>query len=224
MPVITALKPQQKRRQRLAVFVDGEFFAGIDRETAVQLRLKVGDAVEPGDLSKILEREEEIRAREKCLRWLEARSRTRRELEDRLRRLDVSPEIAGRVLDRLEETGLLNDAALAKSLAQDRLRGGGVGKRRVRSELIKRGVDRDTVESILKTAGENGEVPGRVRDEAQACLALARRKAAAYRRLPAETGRRRLMGFLARRGFGLEDIYRAVDQVLPEERDERKNA
>jgi regulatory protein len=216
MPVITALKPQQKRRQRLAVFVDNEFFAGIDREVAAQLRLQVGDAVETRDLAKMLEREEEVRAREKCLRWLEAHTRTRRELADRLRRLEVAPAIAARVLDRLEQTGLLNDAALAKSMAQERLRGGSVGKRRLRSELIKRGMDRETVESTLETVGEG--------DEGASCLALAQRKAAAYRRLPLEIGRRRLVGFLARRGFGLEDIYRAVDLALPHERDERENA
>lgn len=216
MPIITALKPQQKRRQRLAVFVDGEFFAGIEREVAAVLHLKVGDAVQPSDLAKLLDREEEVRAREKCLRWLEAHSRTRRELQDRLLRLGVGREIAERVLDRLEQAGLLNDAALARSLAQERLRGGGMGKRRLRGELLKRGVNREAVDAAVEAAADG--------EEAESCLALARRKAAAYRSVPSETARRRLAGFLARRGFEPEDIFRAVDQVLPREHMERENA
>ncbi|MEW6517738.1 MAG: regulatory protein RecX [candidate division FCPU426 bacterium] len=234
MPVITALKPQQKRRQRLAVFIDGEFFAGVEREVAAELHLKVGDPVEPDDLARLLDREEEVRAREKCLTWLSAHGRTRRELQDRLRRLDIRPEIAGRVLDRLEQAGLLNDHALAVSLVQDRLRGGEVGRRRLRGELLKRGVARETVEAALEESGAvdgaeapgmpGAEVPGMLRDEAESCLELAQRKAKAYRNLPRETGRRRLAGFLARRGFGPEDIFRAVDRALPGESDEKEQA
>jgi regulatory protein len=208
MPRITAIETQARRPQRRSVFVDGEFLAGVDLEAVAALKLRVGQDVAAADLRRLLEREEEVRARELCLRWLGVASRTRRQLADRLRRKDVSDDVAARVLDRLQASGLIDDAALARDLVRVQVRTGAMGRRRLALELAKRGVSREDADAVLA-----GEAPT---DEAQACRELAERKAGAYRRLERPVARRRLAGFLARRGFDAEDVRAAVDAALPE--------
>jgi regulatory protein len=208
MPRITAIETQVRRPRRRSVFVDGEFLAGVDLEAVVALKLSVGQEVATADLRRLLEREEEVKARELCLRWLGVASRTRRHLADRLRRKDVDDGVAVRVLDRLQAAGLIDDAVLARDLVRVQVRNGAMGRRRLASELAKRGVPRADADEVLAS-----EAPA---DEAQACRELAERKAGAYRRLERPKARQRLAGFLARRGFDAEDVRAAVNAVLPE--------
>ncbi len=209
MSAITAITAPAKHPNRRSLFVDGEFVAEVSAEIVEQLRLKVGDAADPADLARILEREEEVRARERCLRWLEVRARSRRELQERLRQAGFAPAVAERVLARLAQAGLVNDAAFAQALVHDRLRGGGLGRRRLRAELAKRGVERDQIEATLSGTDAAGE--------AETCRQLALRQAFRYRRLPRAAARRRLSGYLARRGFSAQDVFQAVDEALPDE-------
>jgi regulatory protein len=206
---ITAIETQRSHKRRSSIFVDGEFFAGVDQEVVALLKLKAGQAVNPADLAKILEREEDVRVRELVLRWLDVAPRTRRQLADRLRLKGVEDAAAGRVLDRLQAAGLINDEAYARLWIKSKTRSGALGRRRIAAELARRGVSRDTAEEAL--------VEEASADESEAVAELARRKAAAYRGLARDVARRRLAGFLSRRGFAPEDIFRAVDAVLPKE-------
>lgn len=213
MSQITAIDIQQRHPSRRSIYVDGEFFAGVNREVVVLLKLKAGQTVHPEDLRRILEREEDVRVREQVLRWLEISPRTRRQLADRLRQKGVEDAAAVRVLDRLQAAGVINDETYAREWVRSRSRNNAMGRRRLSAELAKRGVDWDDAQAVL-----DEEAPG---SDAGACETLALGKAAGYRRLPRETARRRLTGFLARRGFSGEDVRRAVNAALPEERAER---
>jgi len=212
MSQITAIDIQQRHKARRSIFVDGEFFAGVDQEVVALLNLKPGQAVNPEDLRRILEREEDVRARELVLRWLDFAPRTRRQLADKLRQKGVDDAVAARVLDRLQAAGLINDESYARDWVKSHSRTGALGRRRIGAELARRGVDRDTAAAAMEE-----EAPA---DEGEACEDLARRKAAQYRNLPRDAARRRLTGFLSRRGFSGEDVYRAVDKALPRKEQE----
>lgn len=209
MPRITSIKTQARRKKRRAIYVDDAFFCGVDQEVISKLRLQPGQEVDPGQLQHITEAEEEVRIRERCLRLLDHRARTRWELSGRLRQDDVDPGLAERVLDRLQEQGLVNDQAFARLFIRDRSRVQGLGRRRLQAELTRRGVAREIVEQAL-----HEELPPEEDDD---CAALARRKAQAYRGLPLEVARRRLTAFLSRRGFQWESIRPAVERALPGE-------
>ncbi len=155
----------------------------------------------------MLEREAEDRAREMCLRWLEAAPRTRRQLADRLRQKDVDEAAAGRALDRLQAAGLIDDEAYARNWIRAHAPEGAMGRRRLAAELARRGVPRETADRVLAD-----EAPP---DEGRAAETVAARQAVRYRGLPREAARRRLAGFLSRRGFVPEEVFRAVDRVLP---------
>lgn len=91
------------------------------------------------------------------------------------------------VLDRLQSRGLLCDQRMAQVLA--RTRGARYGRLRIRQELERRGVDRDTIAAVLPPPEQ----------EAAAALALWQRKFGAP---PADLKDRARQGrFLAARGF-----------------------
>jgi regulatory protein len=211
MPRITAIQPQAKNKQRVSVFVEGEFFCGVTAEAAARLGLKPGQEKTESELLRLRDAETDIQVREQALRWLDRRAYARVELARRLRFKQFPAEAVERVLDRLQGVGLLDDTAFAREWLRSRTRSGSLGSRRVRQELKQKGIAEDVINAVwAENAGES---------EGESCEELARKKWRSFRTLERETARRRLLGFLTRRGFALEDALRAVEQVAPKNGD-----
>ncbi|NTV51756.1 MAG: regulatory protein RecX [Candidatus Firestonebacteria bacterium] len=207
MPRITEIKPQVKNKQRRSVFVDGEFYCGVSEEAAVRLRLKAGQELSTAELERLRDAEADIEVREQALRWLDRRAYARGELARRLKFKQFPPESVERVLDRLAGAGLINDEAFALEWLRARTRTGALGGRRVKSELKQKGVSDETIAAVWAQAGPESE------DES--CEELAQKKWRSLKTLERETARRRLLSFLTRRGFSLEDALRTVERVAP---------
>src|ERR1700754_768720 len=101
----------------------------------------------PPQSTSEVSREEQARAL--CLRLLTARARTRAELEGQLAKRGYPDEVSGRVLDRLTEVGLVDDADFAEQWVRSRRLNAGKGKRALAAELRTKGVDNEGVTAAL---------------------------------------------------------------------------
>lgn len=153
----------------------------------------------------------EATARAICLRLLTGAPKTRAQLAQALRRKEVADEIAERVLDRLSEVGLVDDAAFAEAWVESRHSGRGLARRALQSELRQRGVSDETAERALDTLDEE--------DELAAARDLVARKLAASRGLDTHKRARRLFGMLARKGYSSDLAARVVREALAAEGD-----
>lgn len=147
-------------------------------------------------------------ARTICLRLLTQSPRTRAQLAEALSRRGVPDEAAGRVLARLGDVGLIDDATFARAWVSSRHRGRGLAGRALTAELRHRGVDAET------TAEAVGELDPET--EEQTARALVRRRLAGSgdARLDPTTRQRRLLGLLARKGYPAGLAYRVVREEL----------
>ena len=145
-------------------------------------------------------------ARTIVLRRLEAAPRTRGELARTLRERGVPDDVAGGVLDRFEEVGLVDDRMFARMWVESRHAGRGLSARALRAELLRKGVDPEIVSEAVAAVSDA--------DEVAAATALARRKARSLQGLPTATQVRRLAGALARKGYGPGVASRVVREVL----------
>lgn len=148
-------------------------------------------------------------ARSICLRLLTGAPKTRAQLADALRRKNVSDEVAERVLDRLGEVGLVDDAAFAEAWVQSRHAGRGLARKALRSELRQRGVGADTAAEALQTLDHDHEVI--------AARSLVERRLPSTRRLQRATRFRRLVGMLARKGYSGALAAQVVREALEAE-------
>jgi regulatory protein len=133
-------------------------------------------------------------ARSVCLRALTGAPKTRKQLGDLLARRGVPEEAAVAVLDRFTEVGLIDDAAFARAWVDSRQAGRGLGRRALRAELHAKGVDAEVAAEAVAEVGDD--------DEREAARELVRRRLAAMSRLDRTTATRRLLGMLARKGYG----------------------
>ena len=155
----------------------------------------------------------EERAREICLRALERRMHSRRELALKLRQKGVPEEVGEAVLDRLAEVGLVDDEAFARMYVTSRQRSRPRGHRGLLAELLRKGIERETAAAILEELEEE-EDP----------VETARRAVAAKLRSlsgrPPRERKRKAMDFLVRRGFGYDVAARALEDLEEEGEEE----
>ncbi|HEY9290428.1 MAG TPA: regulatory protein RecX [Microlunatus sp.] len=147
-------------------------------------------------------------AREIVLRQLTAQQRSRSELAKALKQRDVPDDAADVVLDRMEDVGLVDDAAFAESWVQSRQSRRSLSRRALRQELVRKGVDRDDIDNALSTVEPD--------DELAAATALAEKKLRSMRGLERDVKYRRLAGALARRGFSAGLTSQVLSSVLGE--------
>jgi regulatory protein len=149
-------------------------------------------------------------AYEYALKLLTARSYTARSLLRKLTQKGIALEEARAVLDRLEASGLVNDAKFAEQYARSKVLTSGASKRRVVQDLRRKGIAEPLANAAIAKVFEDEQIDATVLAEK-----AARKKLAQMGDLEPLVLRRRLFGFLARRGYELDDIKRAVSKVLP---------
>jgi regulatory protein len=130
-------------------------------------------------------------AKDRALRLLGVRWRSRAELETRLAGAGFGPQEIAQALDDLERTGLVEDGRFARELVRDHAARRLSGDRAIRSALRQKGVAGQVAEAALQEAG----------DEAIRARALADRRAARMAGLDPDAAFRRLVGLLVRRGY-----------------------
>jgi regulatory protein len=117
-------------------------------------------------------------------------------------------ERAERVISKLRDVGLIDDADFARQVVRSKV-SSGASKRRVQQELFKRGVARDVADDAVAEVLEDEAV-----DEVAVAERVARQRLPSLASADATTRRRRLYAFLARRGHASETIRKVMDRVL----------
>ncbi|ANH39339.1 Regulatory protein RecX [Nocardioides dokdonensis FR1436] len=165
----------------------------------------------PDPVAEVPHADPESVARTILLDQLTGRARSRKELSDKLAAKLVPDDVATRLLDRFEEIGLIDDEAFARSWVAARGPGeGGTGRRlaprALSQELRRKGIDDEIVREVLDEVDPD--------DEEQAARALVRKKLRSLSRVDDVTATRRLVGMLARKGYGSGLCFLVVREEL----------
>jgi regulatory protein len=138
-----------------------------------------------------------------ALRLIELRPRTVREIGDKLAKRGIDKAETEAAVIWLESIGLLNDEKFARDWIENRRHFRPMGVIRLRQELRAKGIAQDIINAAVSKYQQGA-------DEIPAALDLAQRKMKLYRNLDRETAKRRLAGFLARRGYGIEVVKKVL--------------
>lgn len=207
--VITAIRAQARDSQRVSLDIDGEFALGISLDVLAHEALFVGQHLDEATIARLMQAVAFDQAKQAALRLLELRPRSQRELSERLRQRGFSADTIAAVTALLHERGLIDDAAFATYLVEQRQRLHHRGAGAIRTDLRRHGIDNGTIADISAShdLGAN--------DEANA-LAFARKIAARHRGLDRTTFMRRVGGSLQRRGFASSAVRVALTTVWHE--------
>lgn len=199
-----------RNRQRIIRFESEPEFT-ISEETYLRFGLSAGQELSEIDQKEIITEDGVAMAREAAMRLLNARMRSRTELCQRLLKRDFQADTVERVLNVLTGAGLLNDERFARAWVNDRLNLRPSGLMLLRRELKKHGIAESIIDQVLSEHSED--------DEIERAWSLLSRRRAQFEGLDIQTSRRRMSGYLARRGFSGHTMYTAVNRLLNDMRE-----
>lgn len=187
--VITALVLQKRNDARVNLFVDGDFACAISLEQATTLHK--GQELSDADIAELRAGGEADLAYQRALRYLGARPRSAEEIVAYLLRKGVDEVVAETILQRLRARGYVDDEAFARFWVENRNRFRPRGVRALRYELRQKGVEGEIIEEALSEQDEDAAAWDAVAGKIERWAGLEQRDF-----------EQKLMGLLARRGFG----------------------
>lgn len=209
MPTITALERARGRRGWRDVYLDGELAGSLPAKACREAGLAVGAELPPGELARLRDVAHREEAVDRALRYLSHRPRSRSEMERHLRRKGYVQAAVEGAVARCTELGYLDDRAFAAAYARDRIRLRPRAAALLISELGKRGVSYGDARAGVERAFEQEGVT-----ETDLLRRAAEKRWRVLRGRDPEEIRRKLQGYLSRRGFAGAEVFEVVDGLV----------
>ena len=210
MPTITQISEHPRKPGRYIIDVDGAEYAVVNADVLTEAKVRIGVVIDDVRAAQLLEAGQVVETYDRALNLLAFRARSARELGRRLAEKGASPATVEKVIDKLRDVGLIDDADFARQVARSKV-SGGASKRRLHQELFKRGVARDVADAVVTEVLEQENV-----DQVAIAERVARKRLPSLASADAQSRRRRLYAFLARRGHDSETIRTVMQRVLDE--------
>lgn len=204
---ISSLEADPRRGASVRIQVAGQPYCTVPADIAAAERLRVGDLIDDARHERLSRAADAEAAFRTALRSLEARSYARGDLARRLVRKGHPRTAVDGALERAQGLGLLDDAAFARGYVETRS-ARGRGPVRLTRDLMAMGVERSVIDGALASHWPDGL------EEAEVPLALVKRRAAQLAGLPPVVRRRRLLAFLARRGYSGRTVSAVVAEAI----------
>lgn len=206
MHKITALTVQKRNKDRVNVFLDGEYAFSLAMHIAAGLRL--GQSLSDDQIEDMQFSDSVEKAKQNAYRYLSYRPRSISETQTHLRNRGYDQSTIEKVIDRLTELELLDDWEFAQYWVEQRETFKPRGRLALRQELYQKGLSREIIDASVATV-----------DEKIAALNAAQRKADRWSHLSKEEFFLKLGRYLQRRGFSYE-LIATVCQELWEKLDQ----
>ena len=207
---ITAIKRQKRDPNRVNIYLDDDFAFGLSRIIAGWL--DVGHELDDEKIISLKAEDEQEVAYQRVLKFISYRIRTEDEIRRNLIKHKVQPEVIDDVLQKLRRNGLVNDMKFAISWVENRNEFRPRAHRMLTYELRQKGITDEIISQTLDGISSDEEL----------AVKAAQNQVHKYMGLEWPNFRRKLIGFLARRGFSYNIISLVVDQVWAENRSQEK--
>lgn len=203
---ITAIKTQNRRRgsARAGIYLDGSFAFSMERDMVVKRGLCMEQPLSDSQVKELALADVSGKCYNAAIRLLSYRPRSEAEIRARLNQRFDREIIEGVVL-QLRESQMIDDTAFALYWIEEREYFSPRGKRLLKVELTRKGIDGEVIDEVLDGIDDN-----------ECAYRAAQKKGQSLIREDHETFKRKLGGFLLRRGFGYETVNSTTERLWQE--------
>ena len=143
-----------------------------------------------------------------ALRFLSYRTRSEKEVRDKLKTKLAEPEVIEKVISKLKEKRFINDEEFARQWIENRNRFKPRSLRLIKLELKQKGISEEIVEKIIF----NDEFL--ISNDLEQAKRLVEKKIGKFKGLPKQEIYQKLGRFLASKGFNWDTIKKSIDDIL----------
>tara|TARA_B100001123_G_C14995597_1_gene901431 strand:+ start:252 stop:875 length:624 start_codon:yes stop_codon:yes gene_type:complete len=192
---------------QIMLFLNHEQFGILPADFVFKFGLRVGLKIRRDTIVKLLQAEEIMQAKNFAIRLLQEKEiYTKPELLEVLSREGFSREGINTSIEDLEKAGFIKDKTFAQNWIRRREKSNPRGKEVLKLELAGKGVALSTIDQVLSSIDPNREL--------DTALRLAEKQVKRYKSLEPHVAKRRLHGFLARRGFSYNTVGQVMHKIL----------
>lgn len=203
---ITHIQAPHRHDSRCMIYLDGEPFQEVQQSLITKFGLRTGLEMEEEDLRELIRQDELPRAKRYAFDLLVRQAYSRKGMEQKLRKRGFSDKTVEETIQSLQRLDYIKDEAYAEDWVFQRSRSRPRGKRLLRQELGRKGIDRTTIDRVLEEIDDEQEF--------ELAMRAAKKQMRHYERLETTVARRRLYGFLGRRGFDANICRQVVEEIL----------
>src|ERR1035438_292181 len=190
---VTNIKQQVKKTDRYSIFIDNKYSFSLSEAELVGLKLRVGQALDAGDLDDLNGEVLYSNAKNSCFKLLSYRARSTGEVVDYLKRKHYESELIDRVIEFLTTKKFIDDEQFARQWVENRLTIKQASIRQIISELRQKKVDPNLINKVIEEQSI---------DETKQIKQLIDKK----RSQPKYRDDLKLMQYLSRKGFSYDKI------------------
>jgi regulatory protein len=192
---------RQKSKKRVNVYLDGKFGFGTDLDTFVEFGLRVGQELTEDEVVKIKKLSNFQKTCDRLVRFATVRPRSLKEVIDWMRRKEIPKSNFDKLVQKLQNLGLLDDEKFARWWIDQRLEFRPRPVWVLRSELMSKGVEKKIIDKVLEE---------RLVDEKVLAERLVRKKMRMFRTGDPKKAKEKVTAFLLRKGFKPDVVREAV--------------
>lgn len=198
---ITALEVQKRNKERVNVYIDGEFAFALSLIEAA--RLHKGQSLNEAEIVTLRDEDEVIKAVDTAVNFISFRPRSIHEVRRNLAEKDVPEAVIDMAVERLSTLGYVDDFAFARYWIENRESFKPLSPAALRQELQQKGVVRDIIDEVLSDLNADDAAY-------RAALTQVRRIRTKDRR----EFKRKLGAFLQRRGFSFSTVRSVTTRII----------
>lgn len=201
MGKITKIEQQKKKKNRVNIYIDGEFSSGLYKDTVIKYHLYENKEITPEEIASIKEFEEITDTKEKVMNFISYRERSKKEIQDYLANKKIKEEVTKKVLADLEKANLIDDHRFACVWIKDRNKNNPKGNFTLKMELKDKGIEENEIENLLQSVNE--------KENAHKAFEKAIKKYGNNK-----ASKEKIFNYLKRRGFEIQTILEVLQERL----------
>jgi regulatory protein len=203
MGKITSITRQAKNKNRVSIFVDGEYFGSLDEKTFVESGLKSGDGLDDETWKVISEQAENQSAFNKGISYISKLMRSEKQLTDYLNKKGYEDAAVEYALRKMKEYKYIDDEEYAKMILSHQIHVKRAGMMEAKAALRKNGIPDNIIEDALAAYDDDAQL-----ENAKLQYEKLAKK---YQNVDDDLKKRqKIFQAMARRGFGWDLIKKAA--------------
>jgi regulatory protein len=156
MATITKIEVQKRNKERVNLFLDGEYAFSLSAELVYKEGLKINNEINSEKLKIIAESENFIKCKESALRIIEKTYRAEKEVRDKLKLKGYENISIDKSIEFLKEYNFVNDENYTKAFIRDKLKS--MGSQKIRYTLLQKGVSKEIIDEELSNLNKENEI------------------------------------------------------------------
>lgn len=187
------------------VYLDDKFAFGIDLDNFVKLGLRVDQEIDEKKLQEVIAKSEHQKILDKLLNFVSFRPRSKEEIKIWLRRKKIPEDMHKSLWEALTKLGFVDDYKFAQWWLEQRASFRPKGRKALKYELLKKGIDRKIIEQVLEEAPV---------DEEKIALGLLEKRKSRWEKMEKREVKQKMYAYLAGQGFDWEVVKSVVEKFL----------